>query len=148
MADDVFIKEKIAQMNGYYVLTLFDVSREINALKTMDLSRKELTAKAIMAEQRRREKNQENKDLNQIIDQLPEALVMVDRNFAIKQKNNACSEIFPSEGSTTCYELFGQRLPCDGCPCENGFENAHQKKKTHHVNRPIYHGNILSHAGR
>jgi diguanylate cyclase (GGDEF)-like protein len=130
---DVFIKEKIAQMNGYYVLTLFDVSREITALKTMDLTRKELTAKTIMAEQRQRKKAHENHDLIQMIDQLPEALLLVDENFGIKRNNRASTEMFPSKGGATCYELFDKMLPCDGCPAEGGFENAHQKKKTHDV---------------
>lgn len=130
---DVFIKEKFAQIKGYYLLTLFDVSREITALKTMDLSRKELTAKSIMAEQRLREKTCENHDLTQMIDQLPEALLLVDENFGILQKNQASGEMFPSKGGTTCYELLDKILPCEGCPCDRGFEHAHHKKITHDI---------------
>ncbi len=130
---EIFIKEKMAEIGGYYLLTLFDVTREITALKTIDLARKELNAKIIISEQRQRKKEEENRRLTQTIDQLPEALVLIDETFDIQRKNKAGEALFPFKDTGKCFTLLGKTSPCNGCPAENKFQDIHQKKKTHHV---------------
>lgn len=130
---DRFLKEHFCTWEENYIITLNDVTREILALRKTDLARKELQAKNILVERHRREALEEKKRLNDLLDLLPESLVLVNNSFRIERKNRAAGENLPAGETTSCFELFGKDSPCNGCPAKDGFQKADGKKTSHLV---------------
>ncbi len=128
---DVYLKVYCRGWEGHHLLTLIDVSREISMLRQTDLDRKELQAKNILLERRRRKNDEEQKFLGQLMDQLPDALLTVDETFLIQRKNRVASEILRAEGDGHCYSMFGRETPCEGCPAQRGFALVDGEKKSH-----------------
>ncbi len=130
---EVFVREELVRGNGAHVLILTDVTREISVVRKLDLTRKELKAKNVLLEQRRRASTEEKERMERMLDQLSEALVLVDEDFKVLQKNKAAGTCFADPSLVTCYELVGKDKPCDGCPARSGFTSLSGRKITHEV---------------
>ncbi len=140
---DVFIRIFYTKWDGNFVLTLFDVTQEVTVVRKIDLIRKELQTKNILLERRRQGTMEEQHNLEQLLDTLPEALVSVSAAYEIQRKNKAVSEKLPFKNASTCYELMGQDLPCEHCPAESGFDQADMKKKGHFINDRYFTETII-----
>ncbi|MFA6284836.1 MAG: GGDEF domain-containing protein [Desulfurivibrionaceae bacterium] len=135
---DLYLKLFCQLWQGQYLLTLHDVTQEITLLRRSDLDRKELQAKNILLERRRRLNQEEQHFLTQLMDNLPEALLAVDEDFLVKRQNMAVLDLFPSQSGTHCYDLFGHDVPCPDCPAQLGFQEANGQKKSHETEGRVY----------
>ncbi|OIP44092.1 MAG: hypothetical protein AUK28_11090 [Desulfobacterales bacterium CG2_30_60_27] len=130
---DQFVKVSMIPWEGYTVLNLHDVTRELNLLRNVDLAKKELRAKNILLERRQQEIAGKTQFLEQLIDHLPDALVTVNETFGIQRKNAAVATILPQADGRKCHELLGSETPCLDCPAALGFDAANGQKKSHVV---------------
>lgn len=135
---DIYLKVSCQVWQGQCLLTLHDVTQEISLLRRSDLDRKELQAKNILLERRRRLNQEEQQFLTQLMDNLPEALLAVDEDFLVKRQNMAVLDLFPSQNGTHCYDLFGHSAPCHDCPAQGGFREANGQKKSHEAGERVY----------
>ena len=135
---DIFLKVFCRSWQGQYLLTIHEVTQEISLLRRSDLDRKELQAKNILLERRRRLNQEEQEFLTQLMDNLPEALLAVDDDFLVKRRNMAVLDLFPSQNGTHCYNLFGRSAPCSDCPAQRGFSAANGQKKSHEIEGRVY----------
>ena len=129
---------------GKYILgTVYDVTKEVTLIKKIDLSKKEIQAKSILLERRYGQQKDELAINQQIINNLPEALIYVDENFEIQQYNDTTSELFINTEVNKCYQLLGLQKPCELCPAERGFDFAHDFKKRHSVGGDRYYTELI-----
>lgn len=135
---DLYLKVFCRVWQGQCLLTLHDVTQEITLLRRSDLDRKELQAKNILLERRRRLNQEEQEFLTQLMDNLPEALLAVDEDFLVRRQNMAVLDLFPSQNGTHCYDLFGRSAPCPDCPAQRGFREANGQKKSHETGERVY----------
>ncbi|MDG4476882.1 GGDEF domain-containing protein [Thiovibrio frasassiensis] len=135
---DIYLKVSCQVWQGQCLLSLHDVSQEIALLRRSDLDRKELQAKNILLERRRRLNQEEHQFLTQIMDNLPEALLAVDENFLVQRQNRAVLDLFPRQIGSHCYALFGNSAPCPDCPAQRGFSEANGQKKSHETGGRVY----------
>lgn len=135
---DIYLKVSCQVWQGQSLLTLHDVTQEITLLRRSDLDRKELQAKNILLERRRRLSQEEQQFLSQLMDNLPEALLAVDENFLVQRQNKAVLDLFPEQGVSHCYALFGNSAPCLDCPAQRGFSEANGQKKSHETAGRVY----------
>lgn len=131
--DSVYARRSLVEWGEYKVITLQDVSREVNLLRSLDMSRKEQQAKNILLERRRKEVLSEKQFLKNILDYLPEAVVSVQSSFDIERKNKSLEDIFPGKSGQRCYELLGNREPCRDCPAREGFSGLNDIRKSHEI---------------
>lgn len=144
---ELFLKEELLRFSEYNMLILFDVTREIAALRKLDLTHKELKAKTVLLERRRRVAADEKGRIQRMFDQLPEAFVQVNNNFSICYKNKAVSKVLPNESSESCYGLLGKDSPCFECPAKQGFERAGGRKVSHQVEGRFFTEHIVQSSG-
>ncbi|MBU3947604.1 MAG: sensor domain-containing diguanylate cyclase [Proteobacteria bacterium] len=128
---DSFLKEHVSQWGENYIITMNNITREIQALRKTDFARKELQAKNVLSEHHRREVVEEKNLLNRLLDHLPDALVLVNKEHSINRKNSAVAKSLPVGEADTCYGLVGFEKPCAFCPAKDGFHSAHGKKTNH-----------------
>ncbi|NKN32043.1 sensor domain-containing diguanylate cyclase [Marichromatium bheemlicum] len=134
-----YLKESPTPSDGGLVITLVDVSREIEALKGADLARKEAQARRIILEQQRRQAVLEQHGLSQLLDDLPDALVTISAEFRILRRNAAARTRFPlGETATTCHGLLGLDAPCGNCPARAGFNLGNGRKTKHRSGERYY----------
>ncbi len=141
--EDRYLKEGIRAWGEGFVLTFNEVTREIVALKKADFARKEYQAKKIILERYRREAEDEKERLGRLVDDLPEAVALVNRDFRILQRNRAVVRQFPSGNSATCYGLLGKDSPCETCPAKGGFGFVGTRKTNHLVDGHYYTERII-----
>ncbi|AHF05375.1 hypothetical protein MARPU_04290 [Marichromatium purpuratum 984] len=134
-----YLKESLAHGPNGLVLTLVDISREIEALRRADLGRKEAQAKRIILERQHREALLEQRGLSQLIDDLPDALVTISSDHRILRRNAAARLRF-ARGATagSCYELLGHDVPCPDCPAHDGFPLDAAHKTKHRLGERYY----------
>ncbi len=141
---NTFISVKHHSWLGYHVLTLHNVTKEITLLKKIDLNRKEAEAKNILLDRRWKKSHNRHKELKNIIDYLPDALVTVNKNFLILNSNQAVTDVLNVHPPGQCYELFGNDSPCHDCPAQDGF--TAEKHKIKHLLDDKYYTEIISQA--
>jgi diguanylate cyclase (GGDEF)-like protein len=144
---DQFIKVAMIPWEEYTVLNLHDVTRELNLLRNVDLTKKELRAKNILLERRQQEIANKSQFLEQLLDHLPDAMVTVNETFAIQRKNAAVATILPCAEGRKCHELLGNEEPCADCPATGGFAAANGQKKSHVVAGRFYTETITASPG-
>lgn len=127
---ELCLKVSCRSWQGQPLLTILDVSREITILRQSDLDRKELQAKNILLERRRRLNAEEQQFLAQLMDQLPDALLTVGAAFQVQRRNTAMEILEEGKRHSHCYALFGFSQPCPGCPALHGFAKADGQKKS------------------
>ena len=130
---ELFLKEELFRFPEYNMLIFFDITREITALRKLDLTHKELKAKTILLERRRCVASEEKSRIQRIFDQLPDAFVQIDNDYTICCRNEAVSRILPLASGESCYSLLGKESPCPECPAKEGFEHAGGRKVSHQV---------------
>jgi len=130
---EIYLKVFCRYLHGQHLLTIHDVTQEISLLRRTDLDRKELQAKNILLERRRRLNMEEQEFLGQLMNNLPDGLVTVDENFLVQRKNSAVGELFAGQPDTHCHAMFGFANPCPDCPARQGFALADGQKKRHDV---------------
>ncbi|MBU2536813.1 MAG: sensor domain-containing diguanylate cyclase [Proteobacteria bacterium] len=135
---DIFLKVFCQRWQGQYLLTIHEVTQEITLLRRSDLDRKELLAKNILLERRRRQNQEEHEFLAQLMDNLPDALLAVDENFQVQRQNKAVLDMFPGHDGLHCYSVFGKSAPCTDCPAKRGFNEANGQKKSHETGDRSY----------
>lgn len=135
---DIYLKVFCQGWRKQYLLTIHEVTQEISLLRRSDLDRKELQAKNILLERRRRLNQEEQEFLSQLMDNLPDALVAVDDNFLVQRQNKAVLDMFPSQSISHCYTLFGNSAPCPDCPAQRGFSEVNGQKKSHETGGRVY----------
>jgi len=131
------------KIEEYVLCTVYDVTKEVTLIKKIDLSKKATLAKNIILERRYEKQKDELAISQQIINNLPEALIYVDENFEIQQYNNTTGQLFIQTEVNKCYQLLGREKPCELCPAEKGFDFAHEFKKRHSVGDRYYTELIL-----
>ncbi len=131
--EERYIKEEHLCFPEFNILILFDVTREIAALKKLDMARKELKAKTVLLERRRDVAASEKRRIQAMFDQLPEAFVHVTDEYGVLNKNKAVTKILPLDSAQTCHELLGKEAPCPECPAREGFHLAGERKVTHRL---------------
>ena len=136
--EEICLKISCHSWQGQCLLTLHDVTQEITLLRRSDFDRKELQAKNILLERRRRLNQEEQEFLTQLMDKIPEALLAVDEDFLVKRQNMAVLDLFPKQDGTHCHDLFGNSAPCPDCPAQRGFSEANGKKKSHDTGERVY----------
>lgn len=144
---ELFVREELLRFPDFNVLILFDVTREITALRNLDLTRKELKAKTILLERKRHVAADEKRRIEKMFDQLPDAFVQVDKNYIILYKNNKVSEVFPQESAGTCYALIGNEMPCTECPMERGVSTGGERKVIHRTAGRCFTEHIIQSPG-
>lgn len=127
---DIYLKVFCRPWQDRSLLTIHDVTREITLLRRSDLDRKELQAKNILLERRRRLNAEEQEFLTQLLDRLPEAVLTVDANFRVQRKNMALTAMVAGQNHTHCHAMFGHAQPCPACPAAEGFAKADGQKKS------------------
>lgn len=127
---NLYLKVFCQPWQANVLLTIHDVTQEITLLRCSDLDRKELQAKNILLERRRRVNAGEQEVLTQLMDNLPEALLTVDEHFQVQRRNRAMAAMAEGESHSHCYVMFGYDGPCPGCPAAGGFANATGRKKS------------------
>ncbi|HIJ78200.1 MAG: diguanylate cyclase [Desulfobulbaceae bacterium] len=135
---DIFVNVYCRNWQGNRLLTLHDVTREITLLRQTDLDRKELHAKNILLERRRRVSLDEHELLEQLMDHLPDGLLVVGQEFKIQRRNSSVAKMFAGENHGYCFNMLGYDDPCEGCPALEGFAAADGKKKSHEVEGQFY----------
>lgn len=142
-ATDIFVWEHFSAWGGYFILTLCDVTREIQMLRKTELARKELQAKKILLERHRQKTAAEKEQLDRLLDHLPDALVVTDGDFCIGRKNKAAVDMLPEGGATTCFGLFGKKQPCKACPAREGFDAGDGQKTNHYISGQYFTEDII-----
>ncbi|NLD35244.1 MAG: GGDEF domain-containing protein [Desulfatiglans sp.] len=127
----IYIRETISRGEKVIFLTFQDNINEVFLQKEMDSIKNELIAKNILLN-RYRNGTEENRGVNQIIDNLPDALVTIDDSMNIRMINSKAKLDMPDVTARKCYELLGKTNPCKLCPVENGLSGM-QEVKTSHV---------------
>lgn len=135
---EIYLKISCQAWKNFRLLTIHDLTREITLLRQSDLDRKELHAKNILLERRRRLYAGEQAFLAQIMNNLPDALLMVDENYAIQRRNREAEAMFAPRGEGRCYALLGQTQPCPDCPARKGFAAVDGQKKSHEAGGRVY----------
>ncbi len=128
---DQFLKVQFSPLGDHVVLTIQDVSREMKLLHETDLTRREQLARNVLLE--RQEADKEKHYFEQLLDHLPEALVMVDSEFTLQKQNLALAHILPQSSAQKCFELVGRKSPCSMCPAKKGFVFDETRKRSHVV---------------
>jgi len=128
-----FLKYQCAWWEGYHLLTLYDVNREIKLLRAIDLANKEQQAKLVMQDRRQREVLATLGHLEQMIDHIPEAVLSVDESFFILKQNKAADAFPTSAKAQRCFHLVGRTAPCADCPAQEGFGAVTEHIKSHTV---------------
>jgi diguanylate cyclase (GGDEF)-like protein len=131
--DDIYAKMFLAPWREFFVLSIEDVTREVMMLRQMDLKKKELLAQNVLLRRRRQEAVTEQRQIEKILNRLPDALVAVTDSFTIKRRNQAVSQVFSDASAAKCYELLGHSDPCTSCPAVAGFVPADGSKKSHTI---------------
>ncbi len=131
----LFLREELLSLPEYNLLIFFDITREIAALRKLDLTHKELKAKTVLLERRRHVAAEEKGRIQRMFDQLPDAFVQVNDDYMVCYRNEAVSKIFPFGSGETCYGLLGKESPCPECPAKQGFEQVSGRKVSHQVER-------------
>jgi diguanylate cyclase (GGDEF)-like protein len=144
---ELFVKEELFCFSGYNMLIFFDVTREIAALRKLDLTHKELKAKTVLLERRRYVAADEKGRIQRMFNQLPDAFVQVNDGYMICNKNEAVSKILPLESGEFCYSLLGKESPCPECPAQQGFERAGGRKISHQVGGRFLTEHIVQGSG-
>lgn len=133
----IYIRETISDDGEVIFLTFHDNINEVFMQKEIDSIRNELVAKNILLN-RYRSGNEENMGLNQIIDNLPDALVTVDNSMNVRIINSKAKLEFSAINVSKCYELFGENKPCKSCPVKDGMSGAQDLKTSHFVDRKFF----------
>ncbi|GAB0148808.1 hypothetical protein McPS_15480 [Marichromatium sp. PS1] len=134
-----YLKESLTHGPDGLVLTLVDISREIEALRRADLGRKEAQAKRIILERQHREALLEQRGLSQLIDDLPDALVAISSDHRILRRNAAARQWFATgETAESCHGLLGHDAPCPDCPAHGGFALGSTCKTKHRLGGRYY----------
>jgi diguanylate cyclase (GGDEF)-like protein len=128
----IYIRETVSRGEKVIFLTFQDNISEVFLQKEMDSIRNELVAKNILLN-RYRSGTEENKSLNEVIDNFPDAFVTIDDSMNIRIINSKAKLEFPVINPRKCYELFGNTSPCKSCPIENGLTGAQDIKTSHMV---------------
>ncbi|MFC1512965.1 diguanylate cyclase [Thermodesulfobacteriota bacterium] len=131
--NSLFFKYQCTSWEGYHLITLFDVSREINLLRATDLTCKGHQAKLVMQDRRQREVLATLGHLEQMIDHIPEAVLSVDESFFILKQNKAVDAFPTSSRAQRCFDLVGRSTPCEDCPARDGFGAVTEHIKSHTV---------------
>lgn len=127
----IYLKETITLDNKVIFLTFQDNINEVFLQKEIDSIKNEIVAKNILLN-RHRKGIEENRELEQLIDNLPEALVTVDDSMNVRIINSKAKLEFPEINARKCYELFGSSKPCESCPVKKSVSGV-QNLKTSHV---------------
>jgi diguanylate cyclase (GGDEF)-like protein len=136
---EVYLKLSCQSWQGAHLLTIHDLTREITLLRQSDLDRKELHAKNILLERRRRLYAEEQAFLTQLMNNLPDALLTVDDGYRIQRRNRGAEEMFAAQQeAASCYALLGRKQPCPECPAKKGFAAADGEKKSHEAGGRVY----------
>jgi len=135
---EIHLKVSCRPWQTFHLITIHDLTREITLLRQSDLDRKELYAKNILLERRRRLYAEEQAFLSQIMNNLPDALLTVDENHMIQRRNREAEEMFADRMASRCYAMLGHEQPCPECPAKNGFSLADGKKKSHETGGRVY----------
>ncbi len=133
----IYLRETISVDDEVIFLTFHDNISEVFLQKEMDSIKNELVAKNILLS-KYRSGNEENRGLNQIIDNLPDALVTVDNSMNVRIINKKAKLDFPAINVSKCYELFGINKPCKSCPVEDGVSEIQDFKTSHFVDGKFY----------
>jgi diguanylate cyclase (GGDEF)-like protein len=126
----IYIRESIYRGEKVIFLTFQDNINEVFLQKEMESIRNELVAKNILLN-RYRDGTEENRAVNQIIDNLPDALVTIDDSMNIRMINSKAKLELPDITARKCYELLGNSNPCKSCPVENGLSGIQDMKTSH-----------------
>ncbi|WP_162014300.1 sensor domain-containing diguanylate cyclase [Desulfurivibrio alkaliphilus] len=121
---------------GYQLLTIQDVTEEISLLRRSEIHKKELLAKNVLLEHSRRRNAAEQDFMAQLMDYLPDALLVVDETYRVERKNSEADKMFTS-ASSQCFTLVGRTAPCPDCPARHGFARAAGQKKSHEIDGRI-----------
>lgn len=133
----IYIKETIAPDNEVIFLTFrgnineYFLNEEIGSIKN------ELVAKNVLLNRYRRGAGG-NKELSQLIDNLPDALVTIDNSMNIRLVNSKAKLEFPGANASKCYELLGNITPCKSCPVENRMPEEQNFKTSHVIEGKFY----------
>lgn len=127
---DIYLRIFCHSWQDRHFLTIHDVTQEITLLRRSHLDRKEFQAKNILLERRRRLNAEEQGFLVQLMDNLPDAMLIVDADFQVQRKNNAVAALVADRDQTHCYAIFGHSQPCPACPAAHGFAKADGYKKS------------------
>lgn len=114
-----YLKESFAALGDTIALTLTDVTREILALKKADLSRKEALAKRTLIERLRKEDSAEKSKIANVLDELPDALLIIDGNHRIVHMNKAARGISQVQEPSRCHEALRRSESCSSCPVKD-----------------------------
>jgi len=144
---ELFIREERLCFTDVDVLVLFDVTREITALRNLDLVRKELKAKTVLLERRRHVAADEKRRIEQMFDQLPDAFVQVDDEYGILYKNKSVAKILPHESPETCYALLGKEAPCKECPLQREATPGGSRKVIHRIAGQCFTEHVIQSSG-
>lgn len=121
--------------SGDSLITMRDISKEVNLIQEYAFNRKELKAKNILHE-RKEQENQELRDrLAEIYDQVPDEIIVIKSNFKIKEGS---SNIIKGGNFSHCYEYLGQTAPCSKCPIKEKTNNRESSQIGHEVNSRFF----------
>ena len=132
-----YLRETIAVDDEVIFLTFQDNINEVFLKKEMDSIRNELVAKNILLN-RYRTGNEENRALNQIIENFPDALVTIDNSMNVRVINSKAKLELPVITASKCYELLGCSTPCESCPVEEGIEGIQDYKTSHIIDGKFF----------
>ncbi|MBN2809423.1 MAG: GGDEF domain-containing protein [Deltaproteobacteria bacterium] len=145
---ELFVKMRTAQWGSFYLLTLQDITREVVLLRSTDLQRREKQAKNTLLERCNSKLVEKQRTLEELLDNLPEALLSVSEAFVIEAQNQAAAKFKPKGLARKCHEYLGYNEPCPGCPARDGFALLEDVKKIHTINdRYITESISASHFG-
>lgn len=133
----IYLRETIHLTDEVIFLTFHDNISEVFLQHEMDSVKNELVAKNILLN-RYRSGDKENRGVNQIIDNFPDALVTVDSSMNLRIINSKAKLEFPAINVGKCYELFGCNKPCDYCPVEGKMSGAQDLKTSHFFNGKFF----------
>lgn len=132
---DVFVRFQVSPYGDGHVITVLDITREVSLLRKIDLNRKEQQAKNVLLERRRQQALDEQRQIKELIDHLPEALLTVDSDFVIEGQNRSVAEMLSPKAAQKCYQLLGGTAPCRDCPAVGGFAALDDVKKMHQLGK-------------
>jgi len=133
-----FIKNQILSWENFSLFIFQDMTREIDLIRTMELSRKKLTAQIVLLKQKNKKIADRHHLLKDLMDHLPDAVIEVDENFNIRYKNSTVKQITSETNAEKCFQMFGHAGPCDVCPAKFGFISGSGCKKSHCINDRYY----------
>ncbi len=145
-----YFRETFTNWGDRVVISLQDVTREVALLRKIDLAHKEVRAKNVLLERKRRQALDEQGHLTQLLDHLPDGLISVGTNLEIRRRNQVANEILPNPrpDASTCYEMIGYDTPCDQCPLLNGLSADMAQKNHQSAGRFINERIITDPAGK